>query len=99
VTAGKDNSWLESPGVKIPPVTRSAGSGTTCPASRTGGGGASLNRGTPYDDVRDAWHHYLEHDNQGRGVVLVGHSQGSFILAELIRQEIDKFVTKADTGR
>jgi hypothetical protein len=55
----------------------------------TGGGGASLNRGTPYDDVRDAWHHYLEHDNQGRGVVLVGHSQGSFILAELIRQEID----------
>jgi hypothetical protein len=33
--------------------------------------------------------YYLEHDNRGRGVVLVGHSQGSFILAELIRQEID----------
>ena len=30
-----------------------------------------------------------QHDNQGRGFVLIGHSQGSFILAELIRQEID----------
>ena len=54
-----------------------------------GGGGALLSSGLPYDDVRDAWNHYLEHDNRGRGVVLVGHSQGSFILAELIRREID----------
>ena len=54
-----------------------------------GGGGGALSRGPQYDDVRDAWRYYLEHDNRGRGVVLVGHSQGSFILAELIRQEID----------
>jgi hypothetical protein len=54
-----------------------------------GGGGASLSRGPQYDDVRDAWRYYLEHDNRGRGVVLIGHSQGSFILTELIRQEID----------
>jgi Protein of unknown function (DUF3089) len=54
-----------------------------------GGGGGALSKGPQYDDVRDAWRHYLEHDNRGRGVVLVGHSQGSFILAELIRQEID----------
>jgi hypothetical protein len=39
--------------------------------------------------VRDAWNYYLEHDNQGRGFVLIGHSQGSFVLAELIRKEID----------
>ena len=58
-------------------------------AIATGGGGASLSKGQQYDDVRDAWHYYLEHDNRGRGVVLVGHSQGSFILAEMIRQEID----------
>jgi len=51
--------------------------------------GASLDHGLQYDDVRDAWRYYLDHDNQGRGFVLVGHSQGSFILAELIRQEID----------
>ena len=54
-----------------------------------GSAGAALAQGRPYDDVRDAWNHYIEHDNQGRGFVLVGHSQGSFILAELIRQEID----------
>ena len=54
-----------------------------------GGGGAALSKGPQYDDVRDAWRYYLEHDNRGRGVVLIGHSQGSFILAELIRQEID----------
>jgi hypothetical protein len=54
-----------------------------------GNGGGSLEHGLQYDDVRDAWRSYLEHDNQGRPFVLIGHSQGSFILAELIRQEID----------
>jgi hypothetical protein len=54
-----------------------------------GAQGGSLTRGPQYDDVRDAWRYYLEHDNRGRGVVLIGHSQGSFILTELIRQEID----------
>lgn len=54
-----------------------------------GGGGGVLSRGSQYDDVRDAWNHYLEHDNKGRGFVLVAHSQGSFILDELIRREID----------
>jgi hypothetical protein len=52
-------------------------------------GAPSLDQGVAYDDVRDAWNHYLQHDNQGRGVVLIGHSQGSFVLAELIRREID----------
>jgi hypothetical protein len=54
-----------------------------------GGGGASLDRGLQYDDVLNAWNYYLEHDNKGRGFVLVGHSQGSFILTRLIREEID----------
>jgi hypothetical protein len=53
------------------------------------GTGGSLEHGLQYDDVRDAWRSYLEHDNHGRPFVLIGHSQGSFILAELIRQEID----------
>jgi hypothetical protein len=44
---------------------------------------------TPYDDVHDAWNYYLTHENHGRGVVLIGHSQGSGILTELIRREID----------
>jgi hypothetical protein len=49
----------------------------------------ALGSGSQYDDVRDAWRYYLEHDNKGRGVVLVGHSQGSFVLASLIAKEID----------
>lgn len=53
------------------------------------GTGVSLDHGLQYDDVRDAWRSYLENDNHGRPFVLIGHSQGSFILAELIRQEID----------
>lgn len=42
-----------------------------------------------YNDVREAWHSYLERDNNGRGVVLIGHSQGSGLLIQLIRDEID----------
>jgi hypothetical protein len=40
-------------------------------------------------DVDSAWHDYLNHDNQGRGVVLIGHSQGAGELERLIRTEID----------
>jgi Protein of unknown function (DUF3089) len=51
--------------------------------------GAILANGVQYDDVKDAWNAYLKNDNRGRGVVLVAHSQGSFILNRLIREEID----------
>jgi hypothetical protein len=54
-----------------------------------GGAGGSLASGVGYDDVRDAWNSYLKTDNKGRGVVLIGHSQGSYVLTELIRREID----------
>ena len=39
-----------------------------------------------YNDVLDAWNYYLKNDNGGRGVVLVGHSQGSGVLTQLITQ-------------
>lgn len=42
-----------------------------------------------YQDVVDAWNYYLEHDNDGRGVVLVGHSQGAGVLTRLIVNEIE----------
>ena len=48
-----------------------------------------LDHGTQYDDVKDAWNAYVKNDNNGRGVVLVAHSQGSFILNRLIREEIE----------
>src|SRR6266576_3105745 len=44
---------------------------------------------TAYADVREAWQQYLRDDNGGRGVVLIGHSQGSRMLRALIRNEID----------
>lgn len=50
---------------------------------------AAVDRTLAYNDVLDAWNHYLQHDNQGRGVVLIGHSQGSGVLTELIKKEID----------
>jgi Protein of unknown function (DUF3089) len=53
------------------------------------GAPVGMDHGLGYDDVRDAWNYYLQHDNKGRGVVLIGHSQGAIVLAELIRQEID----------
>jgi hypothetical protein len=46
-------------------------------------------RTTGYNDVVDAWNYYLAHDNHGRGVVLVGHSQGSGVLTQVIKNEID----------
>jgi Protein of unknown function (DUF3089) len=42
-----------------------------------------------YADVLAAWKTYLANDNQGRGFVLVGHSQGAGMLARLIKEEID----------
>src|SRR5688572_25603063 len=56
---------------------------------RLAGGAISFDSGAQYTDVRDAWRSYLQRDNQGRGFVLVGHSQGAYILTELLRQEID----------
>ncbi|MDO8799195.1 DUF3089 domain-containing protein [Phenylobacterium sp.] len=44
---------------------------------------------TGYTDVVDAWNYYLTHENKGRGVVLIGHSQGSGVLTQLIVAEID----------
>lgn len=41
-----------------------------------------------YSDVRAAWRHYLANDNGGRGVLLIGHSQGARHLARLIAEEI-----------
>jgi hypothetical protein len=42
-----------------------------------------------YADVREAWLEYLERFNRGRGVVLIGHSQGTGMLRQLMRQEVD----------
>jgi hypothetical protein len=42
-----------------------------------------------YNDVLDAWNWYMANENKGRGVVLVGHSQGAGVIARLIANEIE----------
>lgn len=47
-------------------------------------------RAFAYADVRSAWRDYLRKHNRGRGVVLIGHSQGTFVLRRLVTNEIDR---------
>jgi hypothetical protein len=42
-----------------------------------------------YSDVANAWKTYLAKHNQGRPFVLIGHSQGSIMIQELIKNEIE----------
>jgi hypothetical protein len=42
-----------------------------------------------YGDVLSAWKTYLSKYNKGRGVVLIGHSQGTFMLRQLIHDQVD----------
>jgi hypothetical protein len=42
-----------------------------------------------YASVLDAWNYYLANYNDGRPFVLIGHSQGAFVLRELISHQID----------
>jgi hypothetical protein len=54
-----------------------------------GGHPEAIDRAMPYADVKAAWQDYLARDNHGRGVVLIGHSQGTLVLKQLIAEEID----------
>jgi hypothetical protein len=42
-----------------------------------------------YNDVLDAWNWYMANENNGRGVILIGHSQGAGVIARLIAAEIE----------
>lgn len=42
-----------------------------------------------YGDVRNAFKHYMAKWNQGRPVLLIGHSQGSGLLDQLLKDEFD----------
>jgi Protein of unknown function (DUF3089) len=46
-------------------------------------------RGLGLADVRAAFRTYLKKYNHGRGFVLIGHSQGSFVLRQLIAKDVD----------
>jgi hypothetical protein len=48
-----------------------------------------VNGAIPLRDVRSAFRTYLQKYNHGRGFVLIGHSQGSFVLRQLIAKDVD----------
>ncbi|WP_066800803.1 DUF3089 domain-containing protein [Sphingomonas soli] len=49
----------------------------------------AVDREMAYRDVEAAWNDYLARDNNGRGVVLIGHSQGASLLAKLLGKAIE----------
>ncbi len=49
----------------------------------------AANLATAYRGVAAAWDDYLAHDNDGRGVVVIGHSQGAAMLIALLRHKVD----------
>jgi hypothetical protein len=55
----------------------------------TGDGGGTRSSQIATESVASAWRDYLAHYNHGRGVVLVGHSEGSYQLAVLIIDQIE----------
>jgi hypothetical protein len=57
--------------------------------SRMAGEQSGQAEGDPFADVLDAFRTYMANDNDGRGVVLIGHSQGSSLLNKIIKTEID----------
>ncbi len=42
-----------------------------------------------YDSLLSGWEDYLAHDNDGRPVIFIGHSQGAAMLIRLLRGQID----------
>lgn len=44
-----------------------------------------------YTDILTAWRDYLAHYNDGRGVVLIGHSEGSYLLERLLTEQYSSF--------
>lgn len=67
--------------ITLPQLRAGQGSGTAPPQRGTRAQGAA--------DVDDAWAHYLSKHNQGRGVVLIGHSQGAGQISRLVRTKIE----------
>ena len=58
-------------------------------AALNSGGITATSVRTAYEGVRAAFDDYLASYNRGRGVVLIGHSQGAMLLDDLLHFEID----------
>lgn len=54
-----------------------------------GSGSFGDGREVAYGDVLDAWKTYVSQYSDGRGVIVIGHSQGAGILRQLVADEVD----------
>lgn len=43
-----------------------------------------------YADVLDSFKHYMANENNGRGVILIGHSQGAGLLKRLVMEAVEQ---------
>jgi hypothetical protein len=64
------------------PLYRQVGLAGTAPA-------AGSSNVLALQDVRDAFAYYLKNFNRGRNFVLLGHSQGTFMLASMMQRDVD----------
>ncbi|HEY1650408.1 MAG TPA: DUF3089 domain-containing protein [Acidimicrobiales bacterium] len=59
-------------------------------ASLASGLGANPNAdAVAYESLLSAWKDYLAHDNDGRPIIFIGHSQGSAMLIRLLSSQVD----------
>lgn len=42
-----------------------------------------------YSDIKNAFEYYLKHYNKGKGIIIAGHSQGSIMAKELLKDYFD----------
>lgn len=69
--------------VYAPMYRQVTGKGFTSPATRSEAAGVAN------ASLLSAWTDYLAHYSHGRGVVLIGHSQGASVLIDLIKSQVD----------
>ena len=69
------------------PIYRSMTLGAVTAAAT--GGDVTVPAAIALGDVRAAWRNYLTSRNQGRPFVLMGHSQGSLMLIQLLARDIE----------
>jgi hypothetical protein len=59
------------------------------PLTGLGRGATADDREVAFGDVLDAWKTYVVEANEGRGVALLGHSQGAGHLRRLLAEEVE----------
>ena len=60
-------------------------------------GSAAAENTASYASLLEAWKDYLAHDNDGRPIIFIGHSQGAAMLIRLLSGQVDSSAAPART--